>query len=81
MAAAANKTIVLLSDGTGNSSAMLFRTNVWRIYEALDVSAMVSMTRGLAPMVKAKLAPKAWAERSRLPRLTALEMPSTPMAK
>jgi uncharacterized protein (DUF2235 family) len=39
VAAAANKTIVLLSDGTGNSSAMLFRTNVWRIYEALDVSA------------------------------------------
>src|SRR5262245_8424794 len=39
------------------------------------------MTRGSAPMVKAKLAPKAWAERSRLPRLTALEAPSMPMAK
>ena len=32
-------------------------------------------------MVKAKLAPKAWAERSRLPRLTAFETPSMPMAK
>ena len=42
---------------------------------------MVSMTRGSAPMVKAKLAPKAWAERSRLPRLTAFETPSMPMAK
>src|SRR6478672_7036790 len=49
--------------------------------EALEVSAMVSMTRGSAPIVKAKLAPKAWAERSRLPRLTAFETPSMPMAK
>ncbi len=32
------KTIVLLSDGTGNSSAKLFRTNVWRVYEAIDFS-------------------------------------------
>lgn len=32
------RTIVLLSDGTGNSSAKLFRTNVWRLYEALDLS-------------------------------------------
>jgi uncharacterized protein (DUF2235 family) len=32
------KTIVLLSDGTGNSSAKLFKTNVWRIYEGLDLS-------------------------------------------
>ena len=29
--------IVLLSDGTGNSSAKLMKTNVWRMYEALDV--------------------------------------------
>jgi hypothetical protein len=42
---------------------------------------MVSMAHGSAPMVKAKLAPKAWAERSRLPRLTAFEAPSMPMAK
>jgi uncharacterized protein (DUF2235 family) len=32
------KNIVLLSDGTGNSSAKLFTTNVWRLYQALDVS-------------------------------------------
>jgi uncharacterized protein (DUF2235 family) len=30
--------IVVFSDGTGNSSAKLFRTNVWRLYEALDLS-------------------------------------------
>src|SRR5687767_13181327 len=30
------KAIVVFSDGTGNSSATLFRTNVWRLYEALD---------------------------------------------
>jgi uncharacterized protein (DUF2235 family) len=31
--------IILLSDGTGNSSAKVWRTNVWRTYEALDLSA------------------------------------------
>ena len=29
--------IVVLSDGTGNSSGALFRTNVWRLYKALDL--------------------------------------------
>jgi uncharacterized protein (DUF2235 family) len=29
--------IIVLSDGTGNSSAKLFKTNVWRLYEALDL--------------------------------------------
>ena len=32
-----NKAIFLFSDGTGNSSAKLFKTNVWRLYEALDL--------------------------------------------
>lgn len=32
------RNIVLLSDGTGNSSAKVWRTNVWRIFEALDLS-------------------------------------------
>lgn len=31
------KNIVLLSDGTGNSAAKLFKTNVWRLYGALDL--------------------------------------------
>jgi uncharacterized protein (DUF2235 family) len=31
------KNIVLFSDGTGNSSAKLFKTNVWRMYEAVDL--------------------------------------------
>lgn len=30
------KSIFLFSDGTGNSSAKLFKTNVWRMYEAID---------------------------------------------
>jgi uncharacterized protein (DUF2235 family) len=30
--------IVLLSDGTGNSAAKVWRTNVWRTFEALDLS-------------------------------------------
>jgi uncharacterized protein (DUF2235 family) len=33
----ASKSIILFSDGTGNSSAKLFKTNVWRLYEALDL--------------------------------------------
>jgi uncharacterized protein (DUF2235 family) len=32
------KNIVLLSDGTGNSAAKLHKTNVWRVYRALDLS-------------------------------------------
>lgn len=32
------KHIILLSDGTGNSSASLFKTNVRRVYEALDLA-------------------------------------------
>ena len=30
------KSIFLFADGTGNSSAKLFKTNVWRMYEAID---------------------------------------------
>jgi uncharacterized protein (DUF2235 family) len=32
------RNLILLSDGTGNSAAKLFKTNVWRTYEALDLS-------------------------------------------
>ena len=31
------KHIVLLSDGTGNSSAKVFKTNVWRLFQILDL--------------------------------------------
>ncbi len=33
------KNIALFSDGTGNSAAKLFKTNVWRLYDALDLAA------------------------------------------
>ena len=33
-----SKNIVLFSDGTGNSSGKLFKTNVWRTYQAVDVA-------------------------------------------
>src|SRR6185437_1243640 len=32
------RNIVLLSDGTGNSAGKLLKTNVWRLYQALDLS-------------------------------------------
>src|SRR6266852_9676263 len=32
-----SKNIVLLSDGTGNSSSKLFKSNVWRLYQALNL--------------------------------------------
>jgi len=33
-----SKRIIILSDGTGNSSAHVWRTNVWRVFEALDLT-------------------------------------------
>lgn len=32
------KNIILLSDGTGNSASKLLKTNVWRLYQALDLA-------------------------------------------
>jgi len=32
------KVIAVFADGTGNSAAKVFKTNVWRLYEALDTS-------------------------------------------
>jgi uncharacterized protein (DUF2235 family) len=31
------KNIILLSDGTGNSSSSPFKTNVWRLYQSIDI--------------------------------------------
>src|SRR5215470_18171047 len=31
------KRIILLSDGTGNSAAKVWRTNVWRLFQSLDL--------------------------------------------
>src|SRR5688572_31424639 len=33
-----SKNIILFSDGTGNSSGKLFKTNVWRVYQAVDLT-------------------------------------------
>src|SRR5436190_7087914 len=33
-----SRQIILLSDGTGNSAAKVWRTNVWRLFENLDLS-------------------------------------------
>lgn len=33
------KRIIVLSDGTGNSAAQIWRTNVWRIFESLDLKS------------------------------------------
>ncbi len=33
-----SRNIILLSDGTGNSAAKLQRTNIWRLYQALDLA-------------------------------------------
>src|SRR6266545_5572605 len=42
----APKSIILFSDGTGNSSAKLFKTNVWRMYEAVDLGPSAEGKRG-----------------------------------
>jgi len=44
-AAVQPKSIVLFSDGTGNSSGKLFKTNVWRMYEAVDLGPSPSDKR------------------------------------
>ena len=46
-----------------------------------DVSACASSPEYWAPIVKTKLAPKACADRTRLPTLSCLEMRSAPIAK
>jgi uncharacterized protein (DUF2235 family) len=35
------KIIAVFADGTGNSSSQVFRTNVWRLYEALDTTGPI----------------------------------------
>ena len=42
------KRIILLSDGTGNSSAKLFKTNVWRLYQSLDLETETDGVRQIA---------------------------------
>ena len=37
MSNAAPRNIVLLSDGTGNSAKAVFKTNVWRLFQLLDL--------------------------------------------
>jgi len=32
------KNIVLLSDGTGNAASSIWRTNVWRIFQSIDLT-------------------------------------------
>ncbi len=39
------RNIVLFSDGTGNSSGKLFKTNVWRMYEAVDLGPISTSDR------------------------------------
>ena len=33
----ASRNLIVLSDGTGNSAAKAFKTNVWRLYQALNL--------------------------------------------
>ncbi len=37
-AIAGGRNLVVLADGTGNSAAKSFKTNVWRLYQALDLT-------------------------------------------
>jgi uncharacterized protein (DUF2235 family) len=42
------KNIAVFADGTNNSSAALFRTNVWRLYQALDTQVSADRVPQLA---------------------------------
>lgn len=35
------KNIIALSDGTGNAASSIWRTNVWRTFQALDPTTMI----------------------------------------
>ena len=48
-----NKNIILLSDGTGNGAAKRNKTNVWRLYDALDTASR-RPDRFLRPMVSVR---------------------------
>ena len=39
------KNIILLSDGTGNAAASIWRTNVWRIFQAIDLTGSAQVAR------------------------------------
>jgi uncharacterized protein (DUF2235 family) len=41
------KTIILFSDGTGNQSGKLNKTNVWRMYQAVDLGVPQVRTHGV----------------------------------
>jgi hypothetical protein len=41
-----SKALILFSDGTGNSSAKLQKTNVWRLYMGVDVTPAAGGNRG-----------------------------------
>ena len=47
-----SRKIILLSDGTGNSSAKVWRTNVWRTFEALERDAVRLIRFGIPKSVR-----------------------------
>jgi uncharacterized protein (DUF2235 family) len=52
--------IVVLSDGTGNSAGKLFRTNVWRLYQAIDVADGSQIARYDDGVGTSSFKPLAW---------------------
>lgn len=38
-----SKNIVLLSDGTGNAANKVWKSNVWRVFESLDLRATLRL--------------------------------------
>jgi uncharacterized protein (DUF2235 family) len=52
--------IVVLSDGTGNSAGKLFRTNVWRLYQAIDVADGSQIVRYDDGVGTSSFKPLAW---------------------
>ena len=46
------KRIFLFSDGTGNSSAKLFKTNVWQMYQAVDLGPAETAADGSEEVVQ-----------------------------
>ncbi len=47
------KTIAIFTDGTGNAASSLFKTNVWRLYQALDLALLTpqQVAAGTTPQI------------------------------
>jgi Uncharacterized alpha/beta hydrolase domain (DUF2235) len=50
---ASGRNLIVLSDGTGNSASAAFKTNVWRLYQAVEPMERKSPCLAMASVIRA----------------------------